>query len=227
MTTDLKTLAIDSVLCISLKEREDRRASLLDSFKNSGLNVEFSLVDRDEEDQQRGCYESHLACARTVLQRGYKRALILEDDCILEPFSSKAVARINRFLESKNPEIFYLGVILGQLWLTWRPGIARCRGQGTHAYIISAQGCRKMLDWKAYAGKAIDNSFSKGFKGYCAFPMMCFQNNEFETDIKVWHDTLGRKVINPVKIKTHFRAQQTRKQYISALRKWYKTLLCR
>jgi glycosyl transferase family 25 len=230
MTKSLQDLDIDATLCISLKNREDRRASLLESFNESGLDIEFFLVDKDEEDPQRGCYDSHRACARMILQRGYGRVLVLEDDCVLSrPPSRKTVARINQFLNRNNPEIFYLGLLLGKIWLTWFPGIARCRGQGAHAYVISAKGCRTMLSWETYAGKGIDSLFSKRFKGYCAFPMMCFQNHEFPSDIESYRRTLVERHTKSKKSTSaggNFRRQQERKQYTSALKNWYKTLLC-
>jgi hypothetical protein len=105
---------------------------------------------------------------------------------MLDSFSPKLVVRINRFLRDQNPEIFYLGVLLGECWLTWNIGIARCQACGTHAYIISDQGCRKMLAWENYtAGQPpIDVLFAERFKGYCAFPMIAFQNEAFTSDIE-------------------------------------------
>jgi glycosyl transferase family 25 len=223
MTRDLSRLDVDAVLCISLKRREDRRAALLASFRDSGLDIEFFLVDKDEEDPQRGCYNSHLGCARTILERGYRRALILEDDCVLEDFSPKAVSRINRFLNTRNPEIFYLGLLLGKIWLTWHPGIARCRGAGTHAYIVSSEACRKMLGRGAYTGMAIDTAFSRLFKAYSAFPMMCFPDYESPSDIAgvIAPDAGAEKL---PKGATAYRAIK-RKQYLSVFQYWYKTLL--
>jgi glycosyl transferase family 25 len=134
---------------------------------------------------------------------------------MLDSFSPKLVVRINRFLRDQNPEIFYLGVLLGKCWLTWNLGISRCRGQGTHAYIISDRGCQKMLTWEDYAGRGIDNLFAKRFKGYCAFPMIAFPDTTSASDI---NPAGGGKNIN---LRDHLR----RKQYSSALKKWYKTLL--
>ncbi|MDR2637005.1 MAG: hypothetical protein LBB55_01555 [Zoogloeaceae bacterium] len=219
MTKDLSELDVDGVLCISLRPREDRRAALRESFRSSGLDIEFFLVDKDVEDPQRGCYDSHRAVARTALERQYKRTLILEDDCVLTSFSHHTVPRINRFLRADDPEIFYLGVLPGKIWLTWRPGISRCRGQGAHAYLISAQGCRKILAWEDYAGKGIDNFFSKRFKGYCVFPMICFQN-DLVSDIQAYRQSVDS---NHHPRMTDF----ARKQYISALKNIHKTLLFR
>ena len=224
MAKDLSKLDIDAVLCISLRNREDRRAALLASFEGSGLDIEFFLADKDEEDPQRGCYDSHLACARTVLERGYKRALILEDDCVLEDFSPRIVPRINRFLNTRNPEIFYLGLLLGKIWLTWHPGIARCRGAGTHAFIVSSEACRKMLERGGYTGMGIDTAFSRLFKAYSAFPMMCYQNYDSPSDIQLHREVIDSNTeMNPTGADA-YRAIK-RKQYISAFQYLYKTLL--
>ncbi|MDR2508145.1 MAG: hypothetical protein LBD67_09190 [Candidatus Accumulibacter sp.] len=69
MTKDLSGLDIDAALCISLKAREDRRTTMRESFKDSGLDIEFFIVDKDEEDPQRGCWNSHQACSRLALER--------------------------------------------------------------------------------------------------------------------------------------------------------------
>lgn len=177
-TKDLSELAVDAALCISLREREDRRALLEEQFAGSGLQMEYVLVERDREDPQRGCYDSHLLCAELALQRGYRRVLILEDDATLGSFGKWLPSRINRFLNKREPEIFYLGVILGKLWLTWFPGIARVRAQGAHAYILSAEGCRKVLALGPYGGRGIDNHYSKMFTGFCCFPMISQQQPE-------------------------------------------------
>ena len=118
-------LAVDAVLCISTKDRIDRREHLEAQFKNSGLNIEYILVDRDEADGQRGCFKSHQLCAAVALERNYKNVLILEDDITLEYVNLTAVKRINKFLDKRNPEVFYLGATLGKVWLTWDFSIAR------------------------------------------------------------------------------------------------------
>jgi glycosyl transferase family 25 len=177
-TKDLSALDVDAVLCISVCEREDRRALLDEAFANSGLQVEYVLVARDNENPERGCYNSHLRCAELAFQRGYRRVLILEDDATLEFFAPRVLTRINRFLAKRNPDIFYLGVILGRLWLTWTPSIARVRAQGGHAYMLSAEACRKVIGLGDYSGRGIDNYYSKMFAGFCCFPMISQQQTE-------------------------------------------------
>lgn len=164
-------LNVDAVLCISTRDRVDRREHLEAQFKNSGLNIEYIIVDRDTEDGQRGCFNSHKLCASIALERNYKNVLILEDDITLEYSSLSKVKKINKFLKENNPEIFYLGATLGKIWLTWNLSIARIRSQGAFAYILSSDSCKKVAALE-YNGKGIDNLYSKIFKGYAVFPMM-------------------------------------------------------
>jgi glycosyl transferase family 25 len=230
MAIDLSGLDIDAVLCINLKERSDRRDAMRRTFSGSGLDIEFFSVDKDEEDPQRGSYYSHLACARIALERNYRRTLIFEDDCTLEPFAEGTVGRINRFLKEEDPELFYLGILLiGKIWLTWRRNIARCRVQGAHAYILSKKGCEKVVGFGDYCGKAMDSVFSKRFKGYCVFPIICFQDSNSPSDLQAFRDELNRKnrvEKIPVKAKS-FLAEDRKRQYLFVLKNFHKTLLFR
>ncbi len=220
-TKDLSKLAVDAVLCISLKNREDRRAAIEKEFAACGREIEFFLADKDQENPERGCYNSHLACARIAVARGYERVLILEDDAIIDPFRPETILRINRFLESANPEIFYLGAVLGKMWLTRHRNIARIRGQATHAYILSAQGCAKVAGWEAYFGRGIDNLYSKRFKGYGVFPMICFQNDQLASDIRPFRSSTEGE------IQFDRLQQHRRKQYIKVFQGIGKTLIGR
>src|SRR5690554_2401340 len=110
--------AVDGVLCISLGEREDRRMLLREQCARIHLEVEFLLVKRDSEDPQRGCFHSHQRCAELMLERGWQRVLILEDDILFYEFSASQIVHINAYLERFNPPVFYLGLMLGKLWPT-------------------------------------------------------------------------------------------------------------
>lgn len=172
-STDTGRLSVDGVLCISLIDRQDRRDLITKEFARSGLNIEFLLVDPDKENPERGCFDSHIKCASIAVYRKYRNVLILEDDATLVDLPTKKSIKINRFLEQKKPELFYLGATLGKLWLTWSPSIARYRTKGTFAYILSYEGCRKLIQLSPYSGQPIDKIFSKKFKSYGAFPLVC------------------------------------------------------
>lgn len=213
----LKELKVDAVLCISLADRDDRRRLLLEEFRETGLNIEFYLATRDK-DPERGCYHSHQACAFLAAGRGWRNVLILEDDATLERVTKRQVRRINRFLKDEEPELFYLGVILGKLWLTRRRGIARCRAKGAHAYILTREACEKLIAIP-YIGEPIDVLYLRRFKGHCAFPMMCQQRpgTEVSSDIASFRkDDPGTDVESW--------RHNWRKQYTEALRNVLKTL---
>lgn len=221
-TKDLSALDVDGVLCISVHDREDRRALLDEAFAGSGLHVEYVLVARDSENPERGCYNSHLRCVELALQRGYRRVLILEDDATLEFFAPHMVSRINRFLAKRNPDMFYLGVNLGRLWLTWTPSVARVRARGSHANILSAEACRKVIALGDYSGLGIDSCYSKMFAGFCCFPMISQQQPEgaCASDLRQFRG--GGKGCDEA-----FWEANWRRQYQEALRGLPKTLLRR
>ncbi|MDR6713341.1 glycosyl transferase family 25 [Pseudomonas hunanensis] len=220
---DLSRLAIDGVFCISLKERNDRRELLRREFAGSGLEIEFILVERDNESPERGCFDSHMKCARTAVERGYRRVLILEDDATLLAFEQIQVEQINRFLEHSDPELFYLGANLGKVWLTWRRGIARVRARGTHAYIVSNRGCRRLLQQSTYSGTAIDRILSERFRAYMAFPMLSQQQPEEVSS----SDILRARSSDGTAADAAFWRDNWRRQYSQAVRNVGKTLLLR
>lgn len=190
-TKNLRELQIDGVLCISLKDRHDRRELLLNEFKDSGLAIEFVIVEHDKENPERGCFDSHIRCAEIALSRNFSNVLILEDDATLLSFNPKKIPQVNSFLAHKNPDIFYLGTILGKLWLTWNKGVARYRAKGAHAYILSSAGCKKLILYTPYSGTPIDKIFSKKFKTYGIFPMICQQLPEQLAKSNILHFRSG------------------------------------
>lgn len=168
---DLSKLSVDGVLCISLKERQDRRDLLLRTMDNTGLDIEFVLVDADREDPVRGCFESHLKCANIALQRKYSRVLILEDDALQYAFCQSTINNINHFITSKKFSILHLGYTMGKIWLTWNLSIARGRVTALHAYVLSKHGCEEFSKLK-YNSEPIDRVVRKKIKQHCVFPML-------------------------------------------------------
>lgn len=177
-TKSLSGLDVCGVLCISLKERADRRELLLKELEGTGLNIEFVLVDRDIENPERGCFYSHQKCVSIAKDRNYKRVLILEDDVKLMKVTTGQLKNINCFLADNNYELFYLGATLGKVWLTWSCNIARVRAQGAFAYIVPSQSYDKLLSF-SFTGRGIDNIYSKNFKGYISFPLIARCQPEF------------------------------------------------
>lgn len=220
-TKDLSRLLVDGVLCISLINRDDRRALIRYEFRDSGLRIEFVMAELDQENPERGCFNSHIRCAKLAIERGYKHVLILEDDATLLAFSPRQITRINTFLTQCNPPLFHLGATLGKIWLTWHLGIARFRVKGAFAYILSNEGCKQLLRLPPFAGIPIDNLLSKNFKAYGSFPLMCQHQPE----------NLGKSNISPYRVSDGtvadeaFWRRNRRRQYRQVLKNIGKTLI--
>lgn len=212
-----KAFDVDAVFCISLKEREDRREILSGEIKKISSTVEYILVDKDIENPQRGCFKSHVLCAKLAVERNYSRVLVLEDDVFFRGINSKEISRINQFLKKNNPDAFYLGALLGKVWLTWSYKIARVRGQGAHAIILNKKSCQKIASLK-YTGKGIDSVYSKIFKSYTHIPMVAFQQPEeiFKSDLDEFRKHKGKDI--------DFWDNNYKKQYYSVLKNIFKTV---
>lgn len=208
--------AVDGILCISLREREDRRMLLAETLDCLNAEVEFLLVERDVEDSQRGCFKSHQKCAELMLDRGWSRVLILEDDVLFNTFDCEAVTRVNNYLRRYEPPVFYLGIMLGKLWPTWSKGVAACRAQGTHAYILSAEAAEVVVA-ERYCKQGIDTFIKRRFPGRTAFPMLCQQQPESvgKSDLDFWR--MGDTVKDEV-----FWQRNYKKQYFEWWRNIYK-----
>lgn len=218
------SLSVDGVLCISLRERSDRRKLLKSEFSSLENEIEFVLFDRDEEDPERGCFNSHVKCAELALERGYNRVLILEDDATLLLPEKGHIDRINLFLKLRNPQLFHLGGILGREWLIPYKGVVRSRLTGAHAYILSRKACQR-LSQQVYDGVAIDSLFCRFFRSYCAFPMLSLQQPE----AKASSDIMAHRALTKAKrVKDeNFWQQNYEKQYAALRRNWLRTLFLR
>lgn len=218
-------LNIDAVLCISLEHRGDRRAKLDDHFKNLGLDVEYFLATKDVGNPERGCYTSHRACALKAFDRGYKRVLILEDDVQITPTSDKQIDRINRFLDLRNPEIFFLGGMLGRMWRIPFPGVVRSKLTGGHAYILTQKGMKKLAA-RPYAGKAIDSVYATEFKGYASYPLFCDQTTETDSESDIAAHREKRKGRSSFKDQEYWDLN-AQKQQVALRRDLWRTVLGR
>ncbi|WP_324690282.1 glycosyltransferase family 25 protein [Cobetia sp. D5] len=212
----MSTLEVDGVFCISLKDRYDRRAHLVKEFEPLGLNIEFYLAERDDSNPERGCYESHRACATLALQRGYQRVLILEDDATLSMPRESKIRRINTFMKLRNPEIFYLGGMLGRMWLIPYRGVVRAKLTGGHAYLLSRKGMKKISS-NPYSGKAVDSVYSTRFKAYASYPLLCDQLPESQVESDIANYRINKKGGGSYKDSDYW-AINSRKQ-VSALRR--------
>jgi glycosyltransferase involved in cell wall biosynthesis/GR25 family glycosyltransferase involved in LPS biosynthesis len=139
---------------------------------------------------QLGCWLSHLTALTTLLQRGLRAALILEDDACLSPvIASDLATRLGQLSRARgSADLIFLGCYEGYGW--WAPTRPRTllpggffqlgrqtRGcPGAYAYIVTAQGARKLV--QRLLARPIDQPIDqvyreqseRGLRTYCAVP---------------------------------------------------------
>lgn len=133
----------DRVVCINLREREDRYEQVLERFAAVGLKeeVQFLRVERHPKGGRYGCYDSH----RTVLQQAYddglNSVLIFEDDVEFREGWEKCVEEAKEFLDSGiQYDALMLGPALKFVDDKTLPNIWRVKCIHAHAYIVSREG---------------------------------------------------------------------------------------
>jgi GR25 family glycosyltransferase involved in LPS biosynthesis len=70
----------DRIILINLARRTDRWEHAKHEFWKHNVKVERFLAFDMPGDENRGCTESHAAVLRMIVERGWSRTLILEDD---------------------------------------------------------------------------------------------------------------------------------------------------
>lgn len=205
---------VDKSFCINIKEREDKCLKAREELEDIQPPVEFFYVDRDNNDPQRGCFSSHQALARMGVEHGWKNILIFEDDIQLyQPVTGKVVRKVNKFLQTAEFDILFLGLSLGRIWLSKYRGFTHCRGICAHAYILSAEGMKKITEI-SYSGIGIDTVYKHQLKGYSLFPMIARQRSH----------QVGESDISNASCSDDFWEKNYRRQYWSVLRNLHRSL---
>ena len=172
----------DKIYCISLTEREDRRAAATAQFEAVGLSgrVEFVVVDKHPTDCERGCYESHMACMRKGLAEGAERILIFEDDIVFDRFSSETLSRgIDFCLRHTKWHMLFFGCMVKASRPTRFPSIRNITYRSlTHAYAVHRRFAEVLV---AHPWQQIPyDDFLRDLKNremYVLCPSFSFQSN--------------------------------------------------
>jgi len=171
---------VDKIVTISLRENEERRKLTKSELLKLNLKTEFFIADRDPENGERGCFNSHLQVCQQALADQCQSVLVFEDDVKILPFTAKQITAINQFIKDQdkiNFDVLYLGLIIGEMWFCGRRSIVRAKGATTHAYILSKQGLKKLSNY-LFSGKPIDKIFKHDFKCYSVYPIIAEQFSE-------------------------------------------------
>ena len=175
----------DRLYCVSLQEREDRRASALKEFSKVGLGdrVDFVLGEHHPSDMEQGVYESHMICLRKGLEAGAKNIVVFEDDVEFDRFDPERLKSCTEFLR-QHPEwkVLLLGALIRSSRKTTNPCVQKVRYQSlTHAYALNRHYA-ETLAYEPWQGIINDTLFRPLTDDvYAIYPMCAFQK-KFTSD---------------------------------------------
>src|SRR5690606_12086373 len=104
---------LDHIFVISLKTSLDRQHEFKKNFPELvKLDIfEWFLVEKDNENTERGCYNSHLEILKLAKERKYKTILVFEDDVIPLVSWSEFVKNFNSLKRPKDWKTIQFGYI--------------------------------------------------------------------------------------------------------------------
>lgn len=190
----------DKIYCISLAHRTDRRQEAKRQFEAVGLSdrVAFLTAEKDSEDPERGCYESHMACLRRGLEEGAELIAVFEDDILFNRFSPERLNRAVSFCRRHGRfHMLFLGCLVRSSRRTDYPGIRgisyRCL---THAYVVHRRFAEVLVSrpWQNVAYDDFLRSFPQG-EMYALCPAFAFQSSSRTDNLKLKHLDSVRRLL--------------------------------
>jgi len=171
----------DKIYCISLDEREDRRAEAKRQFGKIGLleRVEFVIVKKHPHNIEQGIFESHLTCMEKGIRAGADTIVVFEDDILFERFSPADLKNCIDFL-SINPDWMglYFGCLVSGSKKTQYRSVLKIKYRClTHAYVFSRKFAESLvkLPWREISFDDLLRSLNDEF--YAIYPSFAFQSN--------------------------------------------------
>ena len=181
--TRLAALGLDAILIINVKRFIERRKHVEAQLARFGLRGEFiHEFDADEVTDeldrrhfqgqelnpgQKSCALKHVEALRRIVEHGWQRCLVLEDDVVLaDGFIEGVRAALSETADAERPYVIYIGA--GGNFYTpasqRQPGrriYEASMGRFADSYILGAEEARRRLQWiqKNPMRKPIDVTF--------------------------------------------------------------------
>lgn len=137
-------MKIDHIYCINLERSVERRAKMEIEFKKADIEVEiFKACDAKAIGRTGtyGCNQTHLWIYQDILEKGYKNALIFEDDVIL---NSEFKKQIEELEEPSEWDLLYFSRIAPIVLDKPSKSFTLGKCLSTAAYIVSAGAANKL-----------------------------------------------------------------------------------
>jgi hypothetical protein len=193
----------DRLYCVSLQEREDRRASALKEFSKVGLGarVDFVLGEHHPSDMEQGVYESHMICLRKGLEAGAKNIVVFEDDVEFDRFDPERLRSCTDFLR-QHPEwkVLLLGALIRSSRKTTNPCVQKVRYQSlTHAYALNRHYAETLAygSWQGIVNDTLFRPLTDDV--YAIYPMCAFQKYFTSDNYKYRKLVLIRRLLGGLK----------------------------
>lgn len=173
----------DSVYCISLAGRPDRRKNAGRQFKAVGLldRVEFVIAQKHLMDSEQGIYESHMTCIEKGLAAGARHILIFEDDIVFDGFSLNKLRQCIDFLDKNDHcRLLFLGCLAAKSRRTNSAGILKIDYRSlAHAYVLKHSLAAELVKEKWH--QVPYDGMLAGLKDdkFAIYPAFAFQSNAF------------------------------------------------
>jgi len=169
----------DTIYCISVDDRLDRREHVKKQFAEVGLleRVEFVLVARHPENREKGIFESHMLCLKKALAAGARHILVFEDDVFFRDFDSRTLAEACLQLDrlARWDGLFLGGITSGSRKTGVKSLVSikyRCL---SHAYALNAPFARRIVrdEWSGIPYDGLLRRNNGDF--FAIYPMCAFQ----------------------------------------------------
>ena len=186
----------DQIYCISVDEREDRRADAKNEFGKVGLldKVKFVIAKKHPRNPEQGIFESHMSCIRKGIKANASNIVIFEDDVQFERFSHANLSRcVDFLLENPDWNALFFGCLVAGSKKTENECVIKVKYRSlAHAYVLNRRFA-EILAQKAWQDIAFDSmlsSFKEGF--YAVYPSFAFQSNSRTDNESVQLDKFRR-----------------------------------
>lgn len=172
----------DSIYCISLQDRQDRQRNAREQFEKVGLSsrVQFYLTTKDQQNSERGIYESHMRCLLNGIEQNAQTILIFEDDIVFERFSPVILRNIVEFMDKEDKwNIFFLGCMVDGIQKTEYPSVVKIKYRcSAHAYVVN-RPYAEFLVKQPWRNISFDDFLRKtnNDSAFAAYPFFAFQSS--------------------------------------------------
>lgn len=205
---------VDKIYVINLPSRPDR----LEEFKNSSSKIGFDfqvfkafgpkeieeIINSNDfykmmninQDHYRksaaGCFLSHLTIIKEAKEKGYKKIMILEDDCdFTENFADKFHTLFEKLPD--NWDFLYLSGSLPEFVEKFDGHARVSQVFTTHSYVLNHTAYDRIIEYlsKYFLIKEVDACYTdlhKNLNSFIALPFLTYQRGSFSDIQQIYTD---------------------------------------